>query len=85
MISNVSSALASPSVQQSQAVKPTPSSSNKGVTSNGDTVQLSAATQEHLANTKSNSATAGQQSITQIIKEAADGDITALAKLTLIA
>ena len=84
MISNVSSALATDNVQQNPAVKSVPSFPSKGPTSNEDTVQLSAETQNHLANTKSSAAPA-QPSMAQIIKEAADGDINALAKLELIA
>jgi hypothetical protein len=84
MISNLSSTLAISSVQQTPAVKFVPSSSNKGATSNEDTVQLSAATQQHLANTKRQAAPT-QPSFAQIIREAADGDISALAKLALIA
>jgi len=84
MFSIVSSALASTSVQQSPTVHVVPSSSNKGATSNEDTVQLSATTQQHLANAKA-SAPPPQPTFSQIIKEAADGDISALAKLALIA
>ncbi len=83
MISNVSSTLASTSFQPNPAVKLVPSSSTQGAGSNEDTVQLSAETQQQLANAKS-SAPPQQPSISQIIKEAADGDISALAKLALI-
>jgi hypothetical protein len=83
MISNVSSALASSSVQQIPAVKLIPSTSNQA-TSKEDTVQLSAETQQHLESAK-RSAEPAQRSFTQIIKEAADGDIAALAQLALIA
>ena len=85
MISNLSSTLATSSVQQTPAVKLVPSSQSKGATSNEDTVQLSAETQQHLANATKSSSPASQPSMSQIIREAADGDITALAKLALIA
>lgn len=86
MIGNISSTLASSSVQQTPAVKLVPSSQAQGSTSNEDTVQLSAETQQHLANTTTKaSSAASQPSMSQIIREAADGDITALAKLALIA
>jgi hypothetical protein len=64
-------------------VKLVPSSSNRGATSNGDTVQLSAATQQILASTKSSTSTQ-KETISEIIKEAAGGDISALAQLALI-
>jgi hypothetical protein len=82
---SVSFAPASTSVQQPQAVQQrVPSSSTKGVPSNEDTVQLSSVTQQHLTNASASAPTT-QPTITQIVKEAADGDITALAKLALIA
>jgi hypothetical protein len=83
MISPVSSAANSSSVQQYPAVKLVPSTSNPA-TSNEDTVQLSAATQQHLESAK-RSAEPAERNFTQIIKEAADGDIAALAQLALIA
>jgi hypothetical protein len=85
MISNISSTLAIDSVQQTPAVRLVPSSPSKGVTSNEDTVQLSSETQKYIANAKSSASPAAAPNITQIIKEAADGDISALAKLALIA
>jgi hypothetical protein len=83
MISNVSSTLANSSVQPNPAVKLVPSSSNQGATSNGDTVQLSPATQQHLASARSSTSTQ-PETISEIIKEAAGGDISAIAKLALI-
>jgi hypothetical protein len=83
MISNVSSTLVNTSVQSYPAAKLVPSSSNQGATSNGDTVQLSAAAQQQLASSKS-SASTQPETISQIIKEAAGGDISAIAKLALI-
>lgn len=83
MFSNISPTLATHSVQQNPAVKVVSSSPSKGAASNEDTVQLSPETQKYITNTKTSSP--AQPSITQIIKEAADGDISALAKLELIA
>ena len=83
MISNVSSTPATTSIPPNPAVKLVPSSSNRGATSNGDTVQLSAATQQILASTKSSTSTQ-KETISEIIKEAAGGDISALAQLALI-
>jgi hypothetical protein len=84
MISNVSSAHTSSSVPPLPAVKLIPSTPYSGQTSKEDTVQLSAETQQHLANTK-RSAQPAQPSFSEIIKKAADGDIAALAHLALIA
>lgn len=84
MISNVSSTIANTSVQPYQSVKLVPSSSNQGATSNGDTVQLSTATQQHLASSAKTSTSTQTETISEIIKEAAGGDISAIAKLALI-
>ena len=83
MISNVSSTVVNTSVPQILAVKSVPSSSSQGATSNEDTVQLSADTQKLLATTKIGGS-GSEPNITDIVKEAADGDIAALAKLALI-
>jgi hypothetical protein len=80
MISNISSIPAGATAPAFSTVHTVPSPS-KGTTSNEDTVQLSPETQQHLANTRSSSPPA---SLDQIIKEAAGGDITALAKLALV-
>ena len=85
MISNISSAPAATYVQPPPALYKAAAASS-GATSYGDTVQLSAETQQYLAaNAKSGSSTPTQPSFAQVIKEAADGDISALAKLALIA
>jgi hypothetical protein len=83
MISNLSSTAASTNVQQYQAVRHVPSPS-QGATSTEDTVQLSAETQQHLANNTKGSTPPAQPSFDEIIKEAADGNIAALAKLALV-
>jgi len=83
MIGNISSTHAANYVQPPPALFKVAAASS-GTSSNEDTVQLSAETQQHLANAKSSSPPA-QPSIAQIVKEAADGDINALAKLALIA
>ena len=82
MISNLSSTSAGAIAPTFPTVHSVPSPS-KGTTSNEDTVQLSPETQQHLASTKA-SAPPPQPSFDQIIREAADGDITALAKLALV-
>jgi hypothetical protein len=82
MISNLSSTSAGAIAPTYPTVHNVPSPS-KGTTSNEDTVQLSQETQQHLAATKA-SAPPAQPSLDQIIKEAAGGDITALAKLALV-
>ncbi len=86
MISNISSAPAATYVQPPPALYKT-AAATSGATSKGDTVQLSAETQQHLAaSAKSgSSAPAAPPSFTQIIREAADGDIAAFAKLALVA
>jgi hypothetical protein len=82
MIGNIS---LSPSadVQQYSAGVGVPSSS-RAASSKEDSVQLSAETQQYLTNNKA-STPAAQPSFSQIIKEAADGNIAAFAKLALIA
>ena len=84
MIGNISSTSATTNVQPPPAAYRAASASSSGASSSSeDTVQLSAETQQHLANAKSSAP--AQPSIGQIVKEAADGDINALAKLALIA
>jgi len=83
MIGNISSASANTNVQQFPTVHNVASPLIKGTPSNEDTVQLSTETQQHLSNTKAPAQTSSS-SINQIIKEAADGDIAALAKLALV-
>jgi hypothetical protein len=82
MISSISSPSASISVQQ---YRPTYNAQYPptGTNSYTDTVQLSDETQQYLTNAKA-SAPAAQPSFSEIVKEAADGDIGALAKLALI-
>jgi hypothetical protein len=82
MISNISSSSASTSAQQYLPSYNVPSSA-KGTTAYEDTVQLSDETQRYLTSTKANTAPA-QASISQIIREAAGGDIAALDRLTLV-
>jgi len=81
MISNVSSG-ASTTVQQYPAAQSTPLLA-RAATSSGDTVELSDTTQRAL--------TASQQSVPQpqptlhqLVEDAANGDISALARLSVI-
>jgi len=81
MISNISSTTASANAPVYPTVQNVPSPA-KGTASKEDTVQLSAETQRHLTNTKASAA--APPSFDQIIREAANGDITAMAKLALV-
>lgn len=80
MIGNISSSAASTDIQQYRPAYKVASAA-QGTTANEDTVQLSDATQRYLTNTKTNNQPA---SISEVIKEAADGNIAALAKLALV-
>jgi hypothetical protein len=83
MISNISSTSPIASLQQYPAARNVPSSPKGSSSSNEDSVQLSEQTQRHLADTKASGPPPGA-SLDQIIKEAAGGDITAIAKLALV-
>jgi hypothetical protein len=85
MISNVSSAPTSTTVQQYPAARSAPPPSG---TANypQDTVQLSDVTQRAAAATQKQSAPqpAPPPTLGQLVKDAASGDITALAQLAVI-
>ncbi len=70
--------------QANMATQNVPSSSTRASTQTEDTVQLSSEAQQYLTSTKP-AAPKPQPSFTQVIKEAADGDIAAIAQLALIA
>jgi hypothetical protein len=83
MLGAISSISSSFNVQRYPAVQTVPSPSKGTNTSNEDTVQLSNVAQQAVKARAA--AAAAPQSITEIIKEAADGDISALAQLVLVA
>jgi hypothetical protein len=83
MIGDVSSTQPNTFVAQYPAVRSVPFSS-KAAAPTEDTVQLSSQAQRILASSKQIQP-ATSQSFSQIIKEAANGDILALARLALIA
>jgi hypothetical protein len=82
MISNVSSAPTSTTVQQYPAARSAPLPS-KTASSSKDTVQLSDVAQRATTPQKQS---APQPALTlgQLVKDAANGDITALARLSVI-
>jgi hypothetical protein len=82
MISNVTPAPTSTTVQQYPAVQSAPPPS-KTVKSPEDTVQLSDETQRNLTAAKQ-SAPQPAPTLGQLVRDAADGDITALARLAVI-
>ena len=84
MVNGISSSSASTAVQQTNTVHNVPSPASQGTSSKEDTVQLSAEAQQQLTATKKGSAPAAPQTISEIVKEAADGSIAALAQLALI-
>jgi hypothetical protein len=82
MISNVSSAPTSTAVPQYPVARSAPPPS-KTASSSQDTVQLSDVTQRAVASQKQ-SAPQPAPTLGQLVKDAANGDITALARLSVI-
>jgi len=82
MISNVSSAATSTAVQQYPAARSAPPPS-RTVSSSQDTVQLSDVTQRSVTAQKQ-SAPQPAPTLGQLVKDAANGDISALARLSVI-
>jgi hypothetical protein len=82
MVSNVTSTPTTNTVQQYPAARSAPLFA-RAATASGDTVELSSAAQRALT-TPAQSAPQSPPSLSELVKDAANGDISALAQLAVI-